>query len=113
MTPDEAVDFINKRLTLGWPFKDWGLVLNAEREREYPPREHDVKVHVRLNAPHRDTGQRGAGVQMLFHLHIFWGESDLTRYLRARLIDLVIHELDESILVDGKRVFDPHAKEAK
>lgn len=42
------------------------------------------------------TSLQEANDQPLFHL------------IRQHLLDTYVHEMDEHILVDGKRVFDPH-----
>ncbi len=39
--------------------------------------------------------------------------ADLHSWLRAALRDMLLHELDEHIRVDGVLIFDPHAHEAR
>ncbi len=38
-----------------------------------------------------------------------WGQREILRWVRDTAHNLITHELDECLLFDGRRVFDPHA----
>ncbi len=52
------------------------------------------------------------GDRMLVDIHSqlppFFTESEVLRWLRWRLREIEVHEVDEFLRVDGKAVFDPH-----
>lgn len=74
-------------------------------------------IHIRVsgNVPNRDDGRElpfGGRLQLDHHVHCDM-VSALNReafddMLHRLLKEFVLHELDESILVNGLRVFDPH-----
>lgn len=39
------------------------------------------------------------------------GKKELIALLRSMLITLLVHEIDESIVYDGQKIFDPHRNE--
>lgn len=110
MKPSEVIALVG-RMTLGYPFKAWDMGLRAF----YAEATDSVDVAVFIDAPHRDTGKQGGGVHMVFQVPYVFSESmdenHLARFIRDRLHDMMAHEMDESILVDGKRIFDPHGTE--
>lgn len=52
----------------------------------------------------------GQGVRLTF-TRMFWADVPEQKTLRELLRQAMTHEIDECILVDGKRVYDPHAGE--
>lgn len=113
MTPEAFVTLVNERMSVGFPFKAWGVLLRATHEE----RERFVNVRVTMSrTPHRDTGHAGA-VAQLCSLDVLllerWGDRDAADYIRRHLLlELARHEMDESILIDGVRAFDPHREDA-
>lgn len=112
--PNEVLHLLNERCYVGWPFKDWGATLKATLAEDAG----DINVTVQFPlAPHRDTGERKGGPLFRTRLHpsmyLMLEASDVVSFIRGILVDFVLHELDESILVDGKRVFDPHDDKAR
>jgi hypothetical protein len=57
----------------------------------------------------RDSPDR-SGVRLTF-TRMFWADVPEQKALRELLREAMSHEIDECILVDGKRVYDPHADE--
>lgn len=112
MTPEEAAAFLN-RFTLGYPFKAWGGEIRATAQGGL------LAVDILFRqAPHRDTGVASGGIAQRSWLEgaFFLAEPKaaqdrLARWLEVQLKHAVMHELDESLLFDGKRVFDPHTKD--
>lgn len=114
MKPNEVLRLLNERIVIGWPFKDWGATLRATLD-EYTD---DIRVTVKFPfAPHRDTGDRRGGPVCSTLIppcqFAIMDDVDMASFIRGRLVEFVLHELDESILVDGKRVFDPHDEKAR
>lgn len=68
-----------------------------------------VGVAVGMDSHHVETGQ-SASLKIL-HQYNRDIASDFEAFMasvREQLIDLVCHELDEWITVEGERIFDPH-----
>jgi hypothetical protein len=53
----------------------------------------------------------GHGVRLTFN-RMFWADVPEQKALRELLREAMSHEIDECILVDGRRVYDPHHGEA-
>jgi hypothetical protein len=69
----------------------------------------EVEIAVRMDAPDRDTGVVRAFAQNERHL-IARDRlvAEVPRRVRDLVREAVTHEIDEQLLVDGKRRFDPH-----
>ena len=72
-------------------------------------------LHLTLQAPDRDTGRLSrVANQYTMDVDALRGMRD-ARYvkecIRDFVIDCVIHEVEESLLIDGERLFDPHEGE--
>lgn len=64
---------------------------------------------VTIDVPDRVTGQVLRGAK-----HFLFDRSDrreLALHIRRAVRELLLHEIDESIYIDGERIFDPHAEE--
>lgn len=112
MTLEEAVATVG-RITLGFPFKAWGMEVEAFAHAG------GLSVSAMVRSPHRDTGQPPwgpAGVRLArsmdaHEVSLIDAQTLVDWVRRALLQALVLHELDESLLVDGRRVYDPHRDE--
>ena len=73
----------------------------------------EAKLNVRIQVLDRDSGQPTsiAADQVLWLPHLQRNPEMLAEGLRAVLRYLMGHEVDEGIVVNGKRPFDPHANE--
>ncbi len=101
-----------ERFEVSWPLKAFDVCLSARVDSQ--PGGTSVVVCVNARPPHRDTGKPGpAGMMSRLGVDVHLPESFVTEWLRRLLRDWVLHELDESIRLDGKRPFDPHAAENK
>ena len=108
MTPPGVVALV-ERISFGWPFRAWQLRLSACLAWD------GVLLTLHLDSPHRDTGKREPGGVVLTRM---WNglvleamsEQQVVRAVRLMAQEAALHEVDESLLVDGKRAFDPHLK---
>ncbi len=76
-----------------------------------------VRFSVRIDTFERESGQVMAGLESSYELPAgsvsYWSERwqrdpmKLASYVRSCLLQALQHELDESIWIDGKRVFEP------
>jgi hypothetical protein len=108
----EAAARILRSITFGWPLKAWGLWLQVE------PRPTDGMLMATIHAqvPHRDTGVPNLSFTriVLQELELVCARDDaalaasLVERVRMAVRNWLTHELDESLLVSGRRVFDPH-----
>jgi hypothetical protein len=65
-----------------------------------------------ITTNHRDTGNAGpVNKSLAFTARSIQTIDDATRMARSLLKDILCHEVDEAIMVDGVRVFDPHREE--
>lgn len=70
----------------------------------------EIKITITLWVPHRETGLTGP-VSQSFRFDLAFCDTDPRSFatmVRIHVGDLIRHELDESFLVDGRRLNDPH-----
>lgn len=82
----------------------------------YPSDEHPGwwVVKPMITAPERESGAlEGFQKPMRFKRKRAPGRKRLAKWVRRAVRSLLHHELDEGLLIDGVRVFDPHAEEEK
>jgi len=113
MTPEEAKRFINHRISIG----EGGLrALGLKIDCDYDSSSFAIHLHFK-KVPHRDTGSVSGGLNFNETVNLYmvehWTEKYLLHYLHRLIRDAITHELDESLLLDGKRVFDPHLGNAE
>lgn len=112
MTFDEAKKVV-KEFQFGWPLKAFDPWLVLHHEMILP----GVQLSFGLRTPERDTGSVGEGVKCLsFYTYGFFEKAtvrDWQKIIRQNFVEMLIHELDESIQVNGVRIFDPHAEVSK
>lgn len=109
LTPEEIVAAV-ARLTFGYPFLAWGLEVSAIHDHRDPTR---VTIAVSmLKTPHRDTGLP-IRVYMRETLPPFYviDVQRLMHWVYELVLKLLRHELDESLHLDGRRMFNPHEKD--
>jgi hypothetical protein len=82
----------------GYPFHSWAIGV--------------IQCTVSIIVPHRDSHRPTtiASSEIIYLMRVDTRER-LYDYMRSRVHQLVCHELDENILVNGERLFDPHADE--
>lgn len=113
MTPDEAQDFV-ARISFGYPLKAWGACIFTSQVFGGPGGAlQAIGFNFRLErTPHRDTGAPTAidirGVVSCVDLANM-SQAVVFEYIRRTFFDLVRHEVEESLLLDGTRHTDPHA----
>jgi hypothetical protein len=94
-------------------FEGWFLQLTAQEDR-LALVGHSYAIQITCQLPHRDTG-------ILAPVYTWVVQDDLDELadpkralktaierVRSALVSLAQHEMNESILVDGARLFDPH-----
>lgn len=111
-----AVPFIQliESISFGYPLKAWGAYVKADATHDA------LKIYVGLKtAPHRETGVATTGgvhrterIEAVFFLHSLETEKFLLQRVVQLCKGMLIHEFEESFLVNGVRVMDPHATEA-
>lgn len=107
MTVPEAVEFV-KRLEVSAGMKVLGLAI----EPCVDPTTGCLEIRTSIQVPHRDTGKFGpvAGCLRLPLVVVETVDAvRLYKQVRLTLMDLLTHELDESIRLDGKLLRDPHS----
>lgn len=70
-----------------------------------------VHIMAKMHSFDRDNRLEKAEVELSRYAHSSRPNRYSPRWLRAIARELYLHELDEWLLIDGKRRFDPHAKE--
>jgi hypothetical protein len=91
---------------LGWTFR---VVYTATG---WLASEQVVAIAITMQVPHRDTGEI---IPVVLHRavphHILesFDSHGFFRWLRHCIHELETHEADEFLIIDGKRMFDPHA----
>lgn len=70
---------------------------------------HGISISCSVTAPHRDTGER-IPLNMARGGQDYPAPSYVYDALRGMLHELILHETDESITVNGARMFDPHLR---
>jgi hypothetical protein len=76
-----------------------------------------IAMRLRCTAPDRDSGERTQfELNASWHPTAFVGDvatrkGILAEMIRTQLLELVVHEVDEGIVIDGRRPFDPHRGE--
>lgn len=107
LTWDEF-DAALRKVTFGEPFKTFEARLVPSEEAG------GMAIYVIMKTPDRVTGK-------LEYLHSrrfctakeFKTERDVFLAVREQMILALTHEVDESLLVDGERIFDPHLEGTK
>lgn len=119
MTLDELKIYVRERFKLGYPLqalahsiRAYEVILAAESSGQSR-----MCFDVQLDAvPDRDFGKPVTALGFRVHMPLtavpLLREVDVRTLLRAILQSTAEHEVDEAILVDGQRVFDPHEKRA-
>ncbi len=80
-----------------------GIRLEQQSHHDFP----GFVGHV--SAPDRDSGSP-IEVQMRRQVYIPGAEDQLNRLIFCAVREMVLHEVAEQFLVDGKRIYDPHKK---
>lgn len=70
---------------------------------------HPFVVEIDLYVPDRDDDQRWIPITVTHPASTGPGTPEFSNALRAAVHRAMLHEADESLLVQGKRIFDPHA----
>ena len=87
------------RITLAHPLARWGFGWSLVAPGA---------VLIRWRATDRTTGEESDAVHLAHIASEVVAEEDLMGWLYQELYAILEHELAESFLVDGVRVFDPH-----
>lgn len=92
----------------------FGALLNHLRARvRYveagTPGEHNADhIVVEFQVPQRDNIAKWSYLKQAFYPVYCNSADELIENVRMHLKNLLAHELDESLLINGNRVFDPH-----
>jgi hypothetical protein len=107
MRAEAFLSLVNRRVELGWPLRQWHVLLQAKLD-EFG------YVHVTLTAmpPDSYTGKPG-GPLVLQSMQApefieLMNEQQACEWIRSLVLNFVTHEVAESFRLDGQRVFDPH-----
>lgn len=109
----DSLDDVNlavRRVTFGWPL----LALKPRIVVMEPPRSAfdlpaaTAALMIQVTVPHRDFGTPVV-IGFPCKTYLPTPEDQLFALIRAAIIDGMKHEVDESLLVDGQRKWDPHA----
>lgn len=77
----------------------------------------DAALYIRYQAPPReDPGAPWISIDGTARLPYSFDRmprKDQARFVRHAIADLLMHEVDEGVFMDGVRVFDPHANEVR
>ena len=113
MTFEAALALVDK-VTIGWPYKAFGAAIGRRVLKTDAGRVLELRASFDEGAAlDRETGQpltrgllimTGISEQAISQM----SETAFLREVKTAMAKLVLHELDESFLVDGVRVFDPH-----
>lgn len=110
MTLEQFTRLAEDEFAFGWPLKEWNprfTVVTAAHAGI-------VSVRLRFDTPHRETGVKAPFMAYQCLDYFLVGQlqrEGALRWLRKVVLDAVVHELDESIMVGGERVFDPHRRQ--
>lgn len=92
----------------GWDFDV--VVPDEELDRVFPG--YLPMLRILATVPHRDNPATSVVVEARAPIPFAYEDMDLGviyRWIREVAVGLELHEVDEWFLVDGVRVFDPHA----
>ena len=106
LTPMRVREVLSKLTLDGWIPITWVV----DGRQSDPRRGISVRIEVYIN--HRDTGE----LVKVYHpktLRPCRDESHLLHQARQLLIQVVTHELDEFLLLDGERLNDPHESDVQ
>lgn len=97
-----------KGITFGYPLKEWNarvaILTGFTRQDSF-------HLAFSVTTPHRDTGVPvRLECRETWHLDKVQMLSDtvIIRLIRNQFLTLMHHELDESFMFNGERIFDPH-----
>jgi len=118
MTIDEAIKFVGEFSVGNGSLKALGLEISATKGRDYIFGQPDGTVEILLyfsKVPDREDGSLPIRPEGFQH-HIKIGPYDLSmdnigQRIRNGLQRAMAHEVDEGLLYQGRRIFDPHAGE--
>lgn len=86
------------------PLRTW---LRPRLELTYDQPPDALYLDITWTAPHRDHG-RPSVFNSRDHVPLGLSENEFLQYVRARLSDVMQHEVDEAIHWKGNRLYDPH-----
>lgn len=84
--------------------KDFPIPFDVDVE-EY---DYIYQVQVGFNTKCRDDGKL---IKLFYRQNFFKEDYTRAQAIRITLINALIHEVDECLLVNNKRIFDPHKEE--
>lgn len=108
MTPEQAIAIVRDVAIGPGGFTSWNMSLYAEEKDGF------LYVSVGTEMPDRDTGESQPMYDSMKYRVADLSKYTATTFLRSvreNLGKFVLHELDESILYLGSRLFDPHRGE--